>query len=507
MKIMNPRRGHTTKRSRASSKTTSLNSLSSEAQKASLLSYTDLLKRLKERFIIKPIRDFGGEIASKTIYLRHDIDHDIECAYEMALAESKMGVRSTYYVLTTDTATHWWADRNRRESGLKMLLEMQEMGHEIGLHYDVMGDWFASDIKAPEEGFVAALDALRRSGLRITTCAAHGSGRMNRLLSYGAGGLPYEIKRELNGYKVWRSSYCEQALIRVGKKTLKTHSMCLDDYKLTCEAYITLGTLNDIYASDVRVGRGIGISITRLSDLKREVVADDFAEKVANSFDKNTKDKAVIQLSIHPHHWRRKKVMSKDICFGQAVKATAYDRFYLDGGFGYCQKKMKSMLQKNTSLFDKQASAKKKTLLDVGCGDGFWANILSDHFDVTAEDPSLGGVLMGSSKDKEGRVTWLCGDSASLLSIHDVVFARCPSFFNKPVNDAGFIKSFEHIWKRVGEKLYFIVSSTEPFSRQKGGSYMHDPALLKEFCKKYGKTSVSYKDGYIWCEVSRGEHD
>ena len=166
---------------------------------------------------------------------------------------------------------------------------------------------------------------------------------------------------------------------------------------------------------------------------------------------------------------------------GQVIKATDYDRFYMNGGFKYSSKSMKAMLVRNTSLFDNPPSDKKKTLLDVGCGDGFWSHLFSDHYNVTAEDSSLGGVMMGSLKDAEDKITWICGDSTSLSSVHDIVFARCPSFFNRPIDDQIFLKSFEHIWSRVGKKFYWITASSKPFLRQIGSNWYHDPSLLKKF--------------------------
>lgn len=188
----------------------------------------------------------------------------------------------------------------------------------------------------------------------------------------------------------------------------------------------------------------------------------------------------------------------------QQVKATKYDRHYIAGGFGYSPEQQKKWLEENTPLFTSRFSNKKKTLLDVGCGDGFWSLLLRDQFDVTAEDTSLGGVLMGSSKDVEEKVSWICADSRQLEKKYDIIFARGPSFFNKPLDDAEFLEAFDIIWERAKETLFWTMYSTAPFCSYHNGSlYHHDPIKLEEFLSQYGEASVAYKDNYIWAELRR----
>ena len=55
----------------------------------------------------------------KTIMMRHDVDADPHAAYEMAKIEHELGIRSTYFVLLTDTALVFWNDKEKRETYLK----------------------------------------------------------------------------------------------------------------------------------------------------------------------------------------------------------------------------------------------------------------------------------------------------------------------------------------------------------------------------------------------------
>jgi len=117
--------------------------------------YRDLCKKLQEGTTIKTFSDFTYhrgkkpfEIPSedlagkKTLMLRHDVDYYPELAHEMAYVEAAQGVRSTYYILTTDSGSKWWDDKALRRSHLKRIAEIQGMGHEVGLHYDFFGDYF-----------------------------------------------------------------------------------------------------------------------------------------------------------------------------------------------------------------------------------------------------------------------------------------------------------------------------------------------------------------------------
>ncbi len=188
----------------------------------------------------------------------------------------------------------------------------------------------------------------------------------------------------------------------------------------------------------------------------------------------------------------------------QQVKATEYDRHYIAGGFGYSSEEQKKWLEENTPLFTSRFSDKRRTLLDVGCGDGFWSLLLRDQFDVTAEDTSLGGVLMGSFKDVEEKVSWICADSRHMTERHDIIFARSPSFFNRPLDDAEFLEAFDIIWERAKETLFWAMYSTAPFCSYRGTSlYHHDPIKLEEFLGQYGEVSLAYKNGYIWAELRR----
>lgn len=79
----------------------------------------------------------------KCAILRHDVDTDLQKALEMAQLEYRNGIKSTYFVLLTSNFYNLYAYKSR-----KILKEIQNMGHAIGLHFDEMaypGDFGNAD--------------------------------------------------------------------------------------------------------------------------------------------------------------------------------------------------------------------------------------------------------------------------------------------------------------------------------------------------------------------------
>lgn len=97
--------------------------------------YILLLKAAQENFKISLISDaeqllkIPREIP--VLFLRHDIDVSIEDALKMARIEQGLGVSTTYYV-RLNTAFYSLKDTQT----LQNLMEIINLGHEVGLHYD-----------------------------------------------------------------------------------------------------------------------------------------------------------------------------------------------------------------------------------------------------------------------------------------------------------------------------------------------------------------------------------
>lgn len=68
---------------------------------------------------------------SKDVFLRHDVDFSLDLTLPIAELEHKLGVRSCYYVLLSGPYNPCSA------ASVNAMKKLREMGHEIGLHYDL----------------------------------------------------------------------------------------------------------------------------------------------------------------------------------------------------------------------------------------------------------------------------------------------------------------------------------------------------------------------------------
>ena len=97
--------------------------------------------------------------------LKHDVETDVPKAYEMAKIEKQYGHRGSYYVQ---------AYLLREEKNLDLLRKMQDMGHEISYHYDVL-DASHGDLPEAMSSFADNLRLFSASGFEIITLCQHGN--------------------------------------------------------------------------------------------------------------------------------------------------------------------------------------------------------------------------------------------------------------------------------------------------------------------------------------------
>ncbi len=98
----------------------------------SLEDYGELLASLKQHAYDSAfVSTMCDSTAGRVVYLRHDIDFLPEAALPMAEKEAELGLRASYYFLLSGPYNLLSAE-NRR-----VLVRLVELGHEIGLHYDL----------------------------------------------------------------------------------------------------------------------------------------------------------------------------------------------------------------------------------------------------------------------------------------------------------------------------------------------------------------------------------
>ena len=105
------------------------------------------------------------EKLSSYVILKHDVETNVKSALKIAEIESKRGHCGSYYVqayLLDD------------EKNVEMLKKMQEMGHEISYHYDVM-DANSGDILLAIEDFEKKCKKFEQNGFHLVTLCQHGN--------------------------------------------------------------------------------------------------------------------------------------------------------------------------------------------------------------------------------------------------------------------------------------------------------------------------------------------
>ena len=105
------------------------------------------------------------------IVLKHDVETKVASAYQMAKIEHQYGHRGSYYVQ---------AYLLNNEENVRMLRQMQEMGHEVSYHYDVL-DSNHGDMNGAISEFQTNLERFRSNGFQVVTVCQHGNPVIERV--------------------------------------------------------------------------------------------------------------------------------------------------------------------------------------------------------------------------------------------------------------------------------------------------------------------------------------
>ncbi len=106
-------------------------------------------------------------IAPNMIALRHDVDHDLDLALEMGYWESQRGFRSTYYLLHS---AGYWEDADFVEK----CLQLQDFGHEVGLHLNVLSEWINGSVDDISLYLEKLIYPMREAGVHLSGVSTHG---------------------------------------------------------------------------------------------------------------------------------------------------------------------------------------------------------------------------------------------------------------------------------------------------------------------------------------------
>lgn len=113
------------------------------------------------------LREFARQNLSNLIALRHDVDYDLDLALEMSYWEHEHQIQSTYYLLHT---ADYWQDPQL----IDKCLQIQDFGHEVGLHLNVLTEWMDGTIDDVSQRLTSLIQPLHDAGVQITGISAHG---------------------------------------------------------------------------------------------------------------------------------------------------------------------------------------------------------------------------------------------------------------------------------------------------------------------------------------------
>jgi hypothetical protein len=247
--------------------------------------YGAFLKKISDtsKYIVLPLNEFRKTFNDKKIIigLRHDIDVDLNVAYQFSQVETKLGFRSTYFIL--HSAPYYLENPNNMEVHtdkiIPILKSMQNDKHfEIGWHNDLVTLQVVYNIN-PVTFLHNELNWLRSNGIKIYGTASHGS-TYCKTYHY----LNYYFFEECTFPVV--TTFVNNITVPKDGKSITLLKGKLADFNLQYEAYF----LNNNKAfSDATITNGIrwNIGMLDLSLLQPG-------------------DRAIILL--HPTHWHRASV-------------------------------------------------------------------------------------------------------------------------------------------------------------------------------------------------------
>lgn len=220
----------------------------------------------------------------KYLVLKHDVETNVPHAYKIAQIEKKYGHRGSYYVQ---------AYLLENEENVKLLKQMQAMGHEISYHYDVM-DSCKGDLESAIKEFEKNRDMFENDGFHIVTVCQHGNPVVER--------KGYHSNRDFFRSEKVRNIYPNVTDIMVNfKEQVPT------DYLYFSDAGRRFNLIYDPINNDIENSDDKNIPFDNLQQL-----FEGLSDKKGNI------------ISIHPHRWMNSavKYIIKNAIF-KVLKTTA----------------------------------------------------------------------------------------------------------------------------------------------------------------------------------------
>ena len=80
---------------------------------------------------LTPTIEWSGIPTKNTLLIRHDVDFSLDFAYDLALFESELKIRSTYFLMLTSNMYNLISSKNQR-----LVRSIIKLGHKVSIHFD-----------------------------------------------------------------------------------------------------------------------------------------------------------------------------------------------------------------------------------------------------------------------------------------------------------------------------------------------------------------------------------
>lgn len=211
-----------------------------------------------------PAREVSG-IVKNYLTLKHDVETNVKKAFIIAEIEHRYGHRGSYYVqayLLNDS------------ENIKILKKMQQMGHEISYHYDVM-DSNKGNIDCAIKEFEKNKQKFEKNGFDLVTVCQHGNPVVER--------IGYTSNRDFFRKKEVQEKYSSISDIMVNFKE-KANT----EYSYFSDAGRKFKRIFDPINNDINDSSDNDVVYENLEELFKEL-----------------KNDGSYILSTHPHRWTK----------------------------------------------------------------------------------------------------------------------------------------------------------------------------------------------------------
>ena len=245
--------------------------------------YVDLLIKLKQTVSLKT---FNISRKKNLIALRHDVDHSIYDALNMAYYEKKLNIKSTYFLLPSASYFDF------SENFINQTKQLIDFGHEIGIHLDAYSDIYNGKYDSVDDYLKKYINFFNTNNISINGVSSHGN-----QLCYDHGFINHWCFEELkpkNPYSELVNLNAEGVTTFSDKKISYTKDhIIFNNLKLNFWSTKLKSFGIDYVASNLRYDKYFSDSNKRWYENQNPFIEDTSRNR--------------LQILIHPEHWRDDK--------------------------------------------------------------------------------------------------------------------------------------------------------------------------------------------------------